>query len=76
MNRKSRSAIIAVLAVAFVIVVASQASVAFTSEQGACDTTGCHTTATAITVSTDASVDVEEGAEFSFVVQALQGRRP
>ncbi|MHA2310996.1 MAG: hypothetical protein ACXADF_05835 [Candidatus Thorarchaeota archaeon] len=70
MNRKSRSAIIAVLAVAFVIVVASQASVAFTSEQGACDTTGCHTTATAITVSTDASVDVEEGAEFSFVVQA------
>jgi hypothetical protein len=59
-----------VLAVAFVIVIASQATVAFTSEQGACDTTLCHTTATAITVTTDASVDTEEGAEFSFVVTA------
>ena len=69
-NRKSRSAIIAVIAVAFIIVIASQAAVAFTSEQGACDASGCHTTATAISVSTDTSVDTEEGAQFSFVVRA------
>ncbi len=69
-NRKSRSAIIAVLAIAFVIVIASQASVAFTSEQGACDTSLCHTTATAITIDTDASIEVMEGTEFSFVVTA------
>ncbi|MHA2210420.1 MAG: hypothetical protein ACXABV_14760 [Candidatus Thorarchaeota archaeon] len=70
MNRKIRSAIIVVLAVAFIVVLASQATVAFVSEQGACDAAGCHTTATAITVSTDASVDVEEGLDFSFVVTA------
>ncbi|MFW9804029.1 MAG: hypothetical protein ACFFFC_15305 [Candidatus Thorarchaeota archaeon] len=77
MKRKSRYAIIVVLAVAFAIIIASQYTTAFVSEQRACDSlAGCHTTATAITVSTDASVDVEEGAEFSFIVRATATTGP
>ncbi|MFX1260992.1 MAG: hypothetical protein ACFFAZ_02795 [Promethearchaeota archaeon] len=69
-KRKSRYAIIVVLAAAIALVIASQATVAYVTQQGACDNTGCHTTATGMTVSTDTSVDVEEGAEFSFIVTA------
>jgi hypothetical protein len=75
-KRKSRNAIIVVLAVAFIIALGSQAIVAFTSDQGACDDSGCHTTATAITVSTDTSVDVNEGEQFSFVVRATATAGP
>ncbi|MFW9889566.1 MAG: hypothetical protein ACFFER_15365 [Candidatus Thorarchaeota archaeon] len=76
MNRKTRSALIVVIAVAFVVVLASQATVAFVTQQGACGASGCHTTATAITVTTDTSVDAEEGAEFSFVVRATATAGP
>ncbi|MFW9913386.1 MAG: hypothetical protein ACFFEU_12995 [Candidatus Thorarchaeota archaeon] len=77
MKRKSRYAIIVVLAVALVIIVASQYTTAFTTEQRACDAlAGCHTTATPITVSTETSVDAEEGAEFSFVVRATATSGP
>ncbi|MFX1367901.1 MAG: hypothetical protein ACFFAY_04815, partial [Promethearchaeota archaeon] len=70
MNRKSRSALVAVLAAVFIIVIASQAIVAFTSDQGTCNDSGCHIDPDAITVTTDASVDTTTGAEFSFVVRA------
>jgi hypothetical protein len=62
--------LIGVLLVGFVITVAFQATVAFTNEQGACDGSTCHTTATAITITAETSVDTETGAEFSFVVRA------
>ncbi|MFX0056357.1 MAG: hypothetical protein ACFFAD_15625 [Candidatus Hermodarchaeota archaeon] len=76
MKRRSRNAIIVVLAVAFVLVLASQSIVAFTTDQGTCNDPLCHTTATAIAVSTDASVDVNEGEQFSFVVRATATAGP
>jgi hypothetical protein len=77
LKRKSRYAIISILAVALVIIVAFQYTTAFTTEQRACDALpACHTNATPITVSTDTSVDTGEGEEFSFVVRATATSGP
>ena len=54
-----------------------QATVAFRSDDGACNREPtCHTDTSAITITADALIETETGAEFSFVVRATASAGP